>query len=187
MRSPLRLLSLLLAFPVASYAEDAEALPPGLPQLGLARDCSYIQSNAADLKNAQAKKIATAIDPRLTGSAALPTSLSERMRNRRVPGISIAVIRNGRLSWAQSFGVRDTSTCEPVTIDTAFQGGSISKSLTAVLAMQAVDKNALSLDHDINDYLTRWQLTAGTGALADATATLRQLLSHTAAVSQPDS
>ncbi len=109
------------------------------------------------------------------------------MRIRRVPGVSIAVIRNGHLSWAQSFGVRDTSTCEPVTIDTAFQAGSISKSLTAVLAMQAVDKGILSLDQNINSYLNRWQLTPSKDVVADTTATLRQLLSHTAAVSQPDS
>jgi CubicO group peptidase (beta-lactamase class C family) len=187
MRSIIAFLFVLLALPIATFAEDAEELPPGLPQLGLARDCSHIKQHPAYLKNPHAEKIAKAIDPLLIGSAALPVSLSERMRIRRVPGVSIALIRNGRLSWAQSFGVRDTSTCEPVTIDTAFQAGSISKSLTAVLAMQAVDKGILGLDQDINSYLTRWQLTPSKGAVADATATLRQLLSHTAAVSQPDS
>jgi CubicO group peptidase (beta-lactamase class C family) len=109
------------------------------------------------------------------------------MRIRHVPGISIAVIRKGRLSWAQGFGVRDASTCEPVTTSTAFQAGSISKSLTAVLAMQAVDQRRLSLDRNINDYLVRWKLTPGAGAPENAIVTLRQLLGHTAAVSVPDS
>ena len=187
MRSMIAVLSLLLALPTASFAQDAEELPPGLPQLGLVRDCSGSQANAAPSENPQAAKLAKEIDPALTGSAAPPESLLARMRLRRVPGVSIAVIRNGHLSWAQGFGVRDTSTCEPVTIDTAFQAGSISKSLTAILAMQAVDQGGLSLDKNINDYLVRWKLTPREGAPDNATATLRQLLGHTAAVSQPDS
>lgn len=177
---------ILFSLLIASSALVAEELPPGLPQLGLARDCSSVQANAASPENPHAAKLARAIDPALTGSAALPMSLSERMRIRRVPGVSIAVITNRQLSWAQGFGIRDTSTCEPVTVDTAFQAGSISKSLAAVLAMQAVDQGRLSLDQNINDRLTRWKLTPSEGAPDNATATLRQLLGHTAAVSQPD-
>ena len=187
MRSTIAVLSLLLALPVATVAQDAEELPPGLPQLGLARDCSSAQANETPPDNPHAAKLAKAIDPALTGSASLPTSLLERMRIHRVPGVSIAVIRKGHLFWAAGFGVRDTSTCEPVTINTAFQAGSISKSLTAVLAMQAVDQGGLSLDRNINDYLVRWKLTPSEGAPNNATATLSQLLGHTAAVSQPDS
>lgn len=181
------LLSLaLLSLPVAGFAQDAEDLPPGLPLLGPAQSCSTMRSNATGHDNPQAAEIANAIDPPLIGSATSAVSLLERMRVRRVPGVSIAVIRNGRLSWAQGFGVRDSSTCDPVTTDTAFQAGSISKSLTAVLAMQAVDQGVLSIDRDINNYLVRWKLTPGEGAPGNATVTLRQLLRHTAAISQPD-
>jgi CubicO group peptidase (beta-lactamase class C family) len=178
---------LLLAYPAASAAQDVDELPPGLPALGLAKDCSYEQASIARDENSEATRLAKAIHPALTGSGALPVSLSERMRIRRVPGVSIAVIRNGRLSWALGFGVRDTSTCERVTTDTVFQAGSISKSLTAVLAMQAVDQGRLELDRNINDYLLRWKLTPGADVPANTTVTLRQLLGHTAAVSVPDS
>jgi CubicO group peptidase (beta-lactamase class C family) len=177
---------LLLSYPAVGIAQDIDELPPGLPALGLAKDCSHKRSSIAHAVNPQAARLAKAIDPALTGSGALPVTLSERMRIRRVPGVSIAVIRNGRLSWAQGFGVRDTSTCEPVTTDTAFQAGSISKSLAAVLAMQAVDKGRIVLDGDINDYLVRWKLTSGAGVSENAKATFRQLLGHTAAVSVPD-
>lgn len=188
MRSMAVILSLLLLnIPSSRAAQDAEALPPGLPILGVARDCPSVWEKAASPKNPQAAQFSKAIDPALTGSAAFPVSLSERMRIRRVPGVSIAVIQNGRLSWAEGFGVRDTSTCEPVTINTAFQAGSISKSLTAILAMQAVEQGSLALDRDINDFLVRWKLRTGAGAPENATATLRQLLGHTAAVSVPDS
>jgi CubicO group peptidase (beta-lactamase class C family) len=177
----------LLIFPVAGFAQEVEDLPPGLPLLGPAQSCSSARSNATKPENSLAAKLAKAIDPALTGGATTPVSLRERMRIRRVPGVSIAVIRNGRLSWAQGFGIRDISTCDPVTTDTVFQAGSISKSLTAVLAMQAVDQGALSLDRNINDYLVRWKLTPAKGAPDTATVTLRQLLRHTAAISLPDS
>jgi CubicO group peptidase (beta-lactamase class C family) len=187
MRSIIAFLFLLLALPVASFAQEAEELPPGLPQLGLARDCSSAQATETHPDNFQAEQLANAIDPALTGSRASQASLLERMRIRRVPGVSIAVIRNGQLSWARGFGVRDTSTCEPVTTDTAFQAGSISKSLTAVLAMRAVDQGGITLDQDVNGYLNRWKLTPSDSTSDNVTATLRQLLGHTAAVSQPDS
>lgn len=177
----------LLIFPAAGFAQDAEDLPPGLPLLGPAQSCSPARSDATKPENPMAAKLAKAIDPALTGGATTPVSLRERMRIRRVPGVSIAVIRNGRLSWAQGFGIRDISTCDPVTTDTLFQAGSISKSLTAVLAMQAVHQGALSLDRNINDYLVRWKLTPAKGAPDTATVTLRQLLRHTAAISLPDS
>ena len=187
MRLFIALVSLLMALPVASFAQDAQELPPGLPQLGLARDCFSAQATATHPDKSQAAQLAKAIDPALTGSGASQASLLERMRNRRVPGVSIAVIRNGQLSWARGFGVRDTSTCEPVTIDTAFQAGSLSKSLTAVLAMRAVDQGGLTLDQDINGHLNRWKLTPSDGSPGNVRATLRQLLGHTAAVSQIDS
>jgi CubicO group peptidase (beta-lactamase class C family) len=177
----------LLSCSVASGAQDIDELPPGLPELGVARNCFSTQEKPTLPKNPQAAKLVKAIDPALTGSAAPPATLSERMRARKVPGVSIAVIRGGRLSWAQGFGVRDASTCQPVTVETAFQAGSISKSLTAVLSMQAVDKGRLSLDRDVNDYLARWKLMPGAGAPESATATLSQLLRHTAAISPTDS
>jgi CubicO group peptidase (beta-lactamase class C family) len=175
-----------LNFSVASAAQDSGELPPGLPALGLAKDCSSVRLSAERPPHPQAAQLAAAIDPALTGSAVPPASLLERMRIRQVPGVSIAVIRNGRLSWAYGFGVRDTSNCEPVTPDTAFQAGSISKSLAAVLAMQAVEEGSLSLDRDINEHLVRWKLSPTTSAPQNATATLRQLLGHTAAVNVPD-
>lgn len=125
--------------------------------------------------------------PAFVGSATRPATLRDRMVARRVPGVSVAVIRSGRLLWAQGFGIRDTATCEPVTPNTAFQAGSISKSFAAVLAMRAVDQGDLELDRDINAYLIRWKLPRGPDVPAGTTVTLAQLLPHTAAVSAPGS
>src|ERR1700732_4171859 len=53
-------------------------------------------------------------------------SLSERMTALHVPGVSIAVIHHGVIEWAQGFGVTSLDG-PPVTAETLFQAGSISK------------------------------------------------------------
>jgi hypothetical protein len=56
-------------------------------------------------------------------------NIIERLKFYKVPGVSIAVIENGRLVWAKGYGVKDFDTKEPVTVNTLFQAASISKSL----------------------------------------------------------
>jgi len=55
----------------------------------------------------------------------------------RVPGVSIAVIHNGEIEWAQGFGVVRLGG-EPVTAETLFQAGSISKPVSAMAALRLV-------------------------------------------------
>src|SRR5262245_32218175 len=55
-------------------------------------------------------------------------TIQERMKFYRVPGVSIAVINNYKVEWARGYGVKDVETSEPVTTETLFQAGSISKS-----------------------------------------------------------
>lgn len=173
--------SALLPFP--AWAQ----LPPGLPKLAEARACPPPSSLSGGQLHRDARAITNRMLPALVVSATKPATLRDRMAARRVPGVSVAVIRSGRLLWAQGFGIRDTATCQPVTSNTAFQAGSISKSFAAVLAMQAVERGDLALDRDINTYLTRWKLPNGSGVPTGTSVTLAQLLSHTAAVSAPSS
>ena len=66
-------------------------------------------------------------------------SISERMKFYKVPGLSVAVIKDFRVQWARGYGVKDVVTNEPVTVDTLFQAGSISKSVNASVAMKKVE------------------------------------------------
>src|SRR5262252_1487730 len=59
-------------------------------------------------------------------------SLQERMKHYKVPGVSIAVIKDYKVEWAAGYGVKDLDTKEPVTIETLFQAGSISKPVAAM-------------------------------------------------------
>jgi CubicO group peptidase (beta-lactamase class C family) len=105
-------------------------------------------------------------------------TLANRMKELRVPGVSIAVIHEGKIEWARGFGVRSLGG-PPVTADTMFQAGSISKPLAAMAALRRVQEGKLSLDADVNTYLTSWKFAADPVAVGKSI-TLRELLTHTA-------
>ncbi len=105
-------------------------------------------------------------------------SLATQMAALHVPGVSIAVIHNGVIAWAQGFGVMQAGG-RPVTADTLFQAGSISKPLAAMAALHQVQIGKLALDTDVNTYLTSWKVPPSTVA-PGTTVTLRELLTHTA-------
>ena len=112
-------------------------------------------------------------------------ALEERMSFHNVPGFSISLIEGGELVWAKGYGVTDVKGKEPVTPETIFQAGSISKPVSAMVALHLVEQGLLELDTDINDKLRSWKVpdSKHTQPRRDGTqpvVTLRGLLSHTA-------
>lgn len=141
--------------------------------------CPAPPASAGGVSNAHTRFVEQNLFPAVIEAGSTPSSLRDRMQAYGVPGISVAVIHNGKLHWARGWGVRDTGTCEPVTPDTAFQAASISKLVTAALALRMVDQGRIDLDRDVNEYLRRWRVPAE-GAAAGPAVTFRGLLSHTA-------
>ena len=109
--------------------------------------------------------------------------IRERMQYHHVPGASIAVIKDYKIDWAKSYGLADTIQRTPVTTQTMFSAGSISKLVTAVIALRLVERGLLSLDSPINNYLTSWKLMEN-DFTRKRPVTLRMLLSHTGGTSQ---
>jgi CubicO group peptidase (beta-lactamase class C family) len=105
--------------------------------------------------------------------------LADRMAFYHVPGVGIAVVNNGALEWARSYGVAAAHETRPVTIDTLFQAASISKPLTATAALALVQDGRLSLDEDVNLKLNSWRVPGNTFT-AGHKVTLRALLAHNA-------
>ena len=103
--------------------------------------------------------------------------LADRMKELNVPGVSIAVIHKGKIEWARGFGVSSIGG-SPVTPQTMFQAGSISKPLAAMAALRLVEQGKLSLDADVNTFLTTWKFPADPVAVGKPV-TLRELLTHT--------
>jgi CubicO group peptidase (beta-lactamase class C family) len=105
-------------------------------------------------------------------------TLPDRMARWNVPGVSIAVIDNGRIVWAQGYGVRVAGESDPVRVETRFQAASISKPVAAAAALALVQDGVLTLDGDVNQTLESWRLP-DTSFTANRALTLRDLLSHT--------
>ena len=144
-----------------------------------AADCPAPAEAVGGPSNAHTRYVEANLLPAVIKPGDKPIPLVERMRQFDVPGLSIAVIHNGKLDWARGWGLRDTVACLPVTPGTAFQAASISKAVTAVLALRLVEQGRIALDQDINIALRSWQLPKDP-KLAPNGVTLRELLSHTA-------
>lgn len=110
-------------------------------------------------------------------------NILERMKYYKVPGVSIAVIKDYKMDWAKGYGLADTLKKIPVTTETMFSAGSISKFVMAVAALKMVKNGQIELDKPINDYLISWKI-AENEFTKQTPITLRMLLSHTAGTSQ---
>jgi CubicO group peptidase (beta-lactamase class C family) len=106
-----------------------------------------------------------------------PRTLAERMEHYGVPGVSIAVINNCQLEWAQGYGVLEAGGNEPVTVDSLFNAGSIAKPVSAAAALMLVERGLLDLDADVNSKLVSWHVPENEYT-AEKKVTLRRLLSH---------
>lgn len=69
-----------------------------------------------------------------------------------VPGMAVALIADGKVVWSKAYGVREEGKPEPVTLDTVFQIGSLSKSFTSALAAIEVDRGKLAWDDRVIDF-----------------------------------
>jgi CubicO group peptidase (beta-lactamase class C family) len=100
---------------------------------------------------------------------------SQLMAELHIPGAALGVVHNGEL---QTVGLGTTSVEHglPVTGDTLFQIGSISKTFLGTAAMRLVEQGRLSLDAPVKGLLPELRLSDPT---VEAMVTLRHLLSHT--------
>lgn len=106
-----------------------------------------------------------------------PLPLQERMRHYGVPGVAIAVIRDGQVAESGGFGVLQVGKTDRVDGDTLFSMGSVSKVAAALLAHRLQADGVLSLDVDVRTYLKSWQLPP---EAPQELVSLRRLFSHTA-------
>jgi CubicO group peptidase (beta-lactamase class C family) len=118
-----------------------------------------------------------ASQPVETIAADLEDFVPRYMHDRRIPGVSIALIRDWRVTWKKSFGVSNTITRDLVTPGTVFEVASNSKVVSAYVALRLVDKGRLSLDQPLNSYLAKPWLPVS--PYRDMI-TLRHVLSHSA-------
>ena len=116
-------------------------------------------------------------EPLARVTARLERDLPELMKKADVPGLSIALIRNGAVVWHRGFGVKDSRTKEPVRDNTVFEAASLSKPVFAYAVMKLVDDGKFDLEKPLNQYLPGNYDVGPDARLGQITA--RHVLSHT--------
>jgi CubicO group peptidase (beta-lactamase class C family) len=95
-------------------------------------------------------------------------------------GLAVGVVHDGALEFFSGRGFANIGSATPVTADTVFRIGSITKTFTAVAVMQLVEQGLIDLDAPANDYLRSYRLRPAKASWRPATA--RHLMTHTAGV-----
>ena len=113
------------------------------------------------------------------GRALEAKSLQDRMRELKVPGVSVAVFKDGRIEWTRGWGLADIESNRKVERDTRFQAASISKPVAAAAVLALVSRGRLTLDRPVNEQLVSWKLPENEHTTAKPV-TLRHLLTHSA-------
>jgi CubicO group peptidase (beta-lactamase class C family) len=107
-------------------------------------------------------------------------NLASQMAALRVPAVSIAAIKDGRIDWARAYGVSSLQG-PPTSTKTLFGAASISKPVTALGVLKLVEQGKIDLDVDVNQYLKRWKIP-DSPFTAKKKVTIRELLNHTSGI-----
>ena len=110
----------------------------------------------------------------------LQAYIPEQMNRNHVPGLSIALIRERKVVWIESFGVSNSITKTPVTERTIFEAASLGKPVAAYGVLQLVESGDIRMDAPLDEYLLHPFLldTKGRGEIS-----LRHVLSHSSGLS----
>src|SRR4051812_13480091 len=79
--------------------------------------------------------------------------LGAQMERRHLPGLCLAVIREGKTIKTQGYGLANLELSVPVTPETVFEIGSLTKQFTAVCIMMLVESRKIALDDPLGKYL----------------------------------
>ncbi|HEX9149943.1 MAG TPA: serine hydrolase [Thermoanaerobaculia bacterium] len=102
--------------------------------------------------------------------------IPKAMREAEVPGVSVALIRDGRVAWSRAFGVKNVETRAAMDEKTVFESASLSKPVFAYAVMKLVDAGKLALDVPLVKYMP---VPAVLGDERAGRITARMVLDHT--------
>jgi CubicO group peptidase (beta-lactamase class C family) len=108
-------------------------------------------------------------------SAQVDTVVEAQRKVQKIPGVSLAVCRDGKIVKASGYGVANVEWNIPVTPETIFQTGSVGKQFTATAVMMLVEEGKLGLDDKIAKFIPEAPVTWND-------VTVRYLLTHTSGI-----
>jgi CubicO group peptidase (beta-lactamase class C family) len=119
----------------------------------------------------------------------LETAIPQLMQKGRVPGLQVAVIREGKIIWNKGFGIKNAESNDPVTDQTIFEAASLTKPLFAYAVMMLAQEGVLDLDTPLISHFSNEEMEGFLGHPIDKEGfhrewidviTPRQVLSHSA-------
>jgi len=111
-----------------------------------------------------------AVDPKTVDRMMLAT-----MKAWQIPGAAVAIVKNDRVVYVASYGVKDLDAKQPVSVDTLFQIGSTSKAFTTTALAMLADEGKLSFDDPVRKHVDYFHLA---DLCADSQVTIRDIVSH---------
>ena len=115
--------------------------------------------------------------------AGLDAYTAKAVKDWKVPGLAVAVIKDGKVVLSKGYGVRRLGQSEPVDEHTLFAIGSTTKAMTAALVGMLVDEQKLAWDDPVIKYLPAFQLKDPS---ATRELTVRDLLTHRGGLGNAD-
>lgn len=152
------LVSLVLAYTIFAVS---------LPQIGYAQTAPQKQASA-DLQS----RLAT-----------IEQKVDARRKELGIPGMSLAIVKDGEVIFAKGFGYKDFTKKIPVTADTQFAIGSATKAFTALSVLMSQEEGKLNLDDNPKKYLPYFKIN---NPEIDKNITIRDLLSHSSGLNRTD-
>jgi len=113
--------------------------------------------------------------PSETIIADLESRIPALMSKMVVPGVSFALVKNGKIAWSQGFGVKNTRNSQRVDPNTIFMSASLSKPLFAYAVLKMAERGELDLDQPLTAYTAKPYISDSRIKLITA----RMVLSHT--------
>lgn len=108
-------------------------------------------------------------------SAQADAAVEAQRTAQKIPGVSLAVCRDGKLVKATGYGLANVELDVPVTPETIFQTGSVGKQFTSMAIMMLVEEGKIGLDDKLTKYIPE-------SPAAWNEVTIRQLLTHTSGI-----
>ncbi len=150
----------------------------GLTIMMIVSICAFMPLHGLDLARGQMQWNG---ESRLSvNQTALDAYIEKQMRELKIPGLALAIVRGDQIEYMRGYGVAD-DTGRPMTPATPLLIASLSKSFTALGVMQLVEAGRIDLEAPVQTYLPWFQVA---DKEASARITIRHLLNHTSGFSE---
>ncbi len=124
-----------------------------------------------------------AFAPAETSSSAIDALVKDALKQWRVPGLALAIVRDDRLLFIQGYGVRQVGRADPVTPDTVFPLASCTKPFTSLAIAMLVGEDKMAWDEPVRKHVPFFHLA---DQWANANVTIRDLLCHRTGIGSHD-